>query len=79
MEVTCVKSPPAALKVSLKPCAEVRRRNDGNLNITQVTGNVARRNVQSPAKGYGQVLEVAADAGSSVKTSMAVLVLRANW
>src|SRR5271156_4531424 len=65
MTVSRVHGPPAICQVDFKPGAEVHggvsRR---NTDVSQVSGHIARRDVDRPAKGHRQVLKVAAYAHS---------------
>ena len=60
--MTRVKAPPTVLKIDFKPSAEIhRRRRDRHADVAEIAGRVTRRNIQTPAQRYGEVLKVAAN------------------
>src|SRR5580658_165512 len=54
-----VERPPTAFEIDLEPCAEVHGKDHGDADIAQITGRIARGNVECPAKGNGKMLKVA--------------------
>src|SRR5256885_6836047 len=60
--VTRVEGVPFPAEENFKPCAEVHRvRSRWNPNVAQVTGYIARRDIEAPAKGSRKMHEIAAN------------------
>src|SRR5271170_1747975 len=62
--VACVECPPAAIEVSLKPGTEIHGRRSGHADIAEISGRIARWNIQTAAESDRQMLEIAADAAA---------------
>src|ERR1700683_3272948 len=58
-----VERPPTIFEIDFKPGAEIHgRRCRWHADIAQISGCVARRNIQGATHGNGEMLKIAADA-----------------